>query len=179
MKRAALMIMVGTFAVIAGTAAAAGLSDGDYRYLKSEFGFARDGFVLANIDAAEQARLHDLINDPNAKGYPQIRNLNVADYLFNATMRTCQSWQLAHRGQDCPVVTDARAKPGWDVAQRNCNACHLTGTTDAPSFYKLSLRSGWTADKLAAAIASGHTMSPISLEPQQIQDLANYIASLK
>jgi hypothetical protein len=164
---------------VAAALAAAGLTPTDDRYLKAEFGVARDGFVLANIGAADAAKLHELINDPDAKEYPQRRDLNVADYLFDVEMRTCQSWQLAHAARSCPMVTDERLRPGWEIAERNCVACHLTGTTDAPSFFKLAQRGPVTVERLAAALASGHQMSPITLGPQELAALALYINALR
>ena len=94
-------------------------------------------------------------------------------------MRTCQSWQLSYPGQDCPEVTDDRVRPGWRIADRQCNACHLTGTTDAPSFFKLAQRGSWNEQKLADILAAGHAMSPITIGSPQLRDLAIYINSLK
>jgi hypothetical protein len=76
-------------------------------------------------------------------------------------------------------VTDERLKPGWQIAERQCIACHLTGTTTAPSFFRLA-RSGTVDEKrLEDALSSGHAMSPITLDPQQLRDLAFYINSLR
>jgi hypothetical protein len=160
-------------------ASAAGLSDADYRYLKAQFGLARDGFTLTNIAAADAEKLHALINDREDKEFPRRRELNVADYLFDTEMRTCQAWQLAHASSSCPQVTDPAAKPGWQIAERNCIACHLTGTTDAPSFFKLAQSGPVSEQRLAAALHSGHQMSPISLGSQELEELARYINSLR
>lgn len=161
-----------------GLAAAAGLSEADYRYLKTRFGLAQDGFVLTNIAPADAARLHVLINDPEDKEFPRRRELNVGDYLFDTEMRTCQAWQLAHGASSCPQVSDPGLKPGWEIAERSCIACHLTGTTDAPSFFKLAQKGSVTEERLATALRSGHRMSPISLAPDELQQLARYINSL-
>jgi hypothetical protein len=160
-------------------AVAAGLTDFDYRYLKAEFGLARESFTLSNVSAEDAAKLHQLINDPKAKADPRRRNLNVADYLFDVEMRTCQAWELAHSTHPCPQVSDERLKPGWAIAERSCIACHLTGTTAAPSFFKLAQSGTIDEARLAAALKSGHQMSPITLAPQQLQDLARYINSLR
>lgn len=167
--------------LLAATAAAlaAGLLESDYRYLQAEFGFRKDGFTLNNISAEDAARLHELISDPTFNNYPKSRALTVGDFLFGVVMRTCQNWQLSHPGADCPEVTDPRLRPGWKIAERNCIACHLTGTTAAPSFFKMA-QSGTVDDKrLAAALASGHQMSPITLGAEQLRDLALYINSLR
>lgn len=172
---ALLAILLGVMA----PAVAAGLSDGDYRYLQTKFGFRKDGFTLRNIAAEDAARLHALITDPAFNDYPKSRVLTVGDYLFGVAMRTCETWQLGHAGADCPEVGDASLRPGWEIAERNCIACHLTGTTAAPSFFALA-QSGAVDDKrLAAALAAGHQMSPITLSAQQLRDLALYINSLR
>jgi hypothetical protein len=160
-------------------AAAAGLTESDYRYLKAEFGLARDSFTLRNVSAEDASKLHALINDKTAKAGLRRRDLNVADYLFDVEMRTCQAWELAHSTHPCPQVSDERLKPGWEIAERNCIACHLTGTTTAPSFFKLAQTGTIDEARLAAALKSGHQMSPIALAPQQLQDLARYINSLR
>lgn len=160
-------------------AAAAGLGESDYRYLQAEFGFRKDGFSLSNIAAEDAARLHELIADPAFNDHPKSRALSVGDYLFGAAMRACQNWQLGHAGATCPQVTDPRLRPGWEIAERDCIACHLTGTTAARSFYKMA-QSGMTDDKqLAVALAGGHRMSPITLSAEQLHDLALYINSLR
>jgi len=161
-----------------GVSFAAELTEQDYRYLKTELGLDRDGFVLTNATPGDQARLHDIINDPVFKQIPQSRDLNVAMYVFNVEMQTCQSWELGHPGQECPIVTDERAKPGWAIADNQCNACHFTGTATAPSFFKLAKRGTWDEKKLADVLKSGHAMSPITLQSQQLRDLAVYINSL-
>lgn len=162
-----------------GLAAAAGLTDSDYRYLKAEFGVAGDSFTLSNVSAEDAAKLHQLINESRAKAGFKRRNLDVADYLFDVEMRTCQAWELAHSTHPCPQVSDERLKPGWEIAEQNCIACHLTGTTTAPSFFKLAQSGTIDEARLAAALKSGHQMSPITLAPQQLQDLARYINSLR
>lgn len=159
-----------------GLAAAAGLTEADYRYLAAEFGLGKNSFTLTNISAGDAATLHELISAPTE--FPKSRLYNVADGLFDVEMRTCQAWQLAHSARACPQVSDERLMPGWEIAERNCIACHLTGTIDAPSFFKLRQSGPIDEDRLAAALRSGHKMSPIALAPQQLQDLDRYINSL-
>lgn len=176
--RSAVVLATVLALLTAGTAFGAELTDDDYLYLKTEFGLDRDGFVLKNASAEDQSWLHDLINDPAFKGRSPSRNINVGTYVFNVQMQTCQRWELAHPGEQCPVVADERAKPGWTIADSQCNACHLAGTTSAPSFFKLAKRNAWDEGRLADALKSGHAMSPITLTPQQLRDLAVYINSL-
>jgi hypothetical protein len=173
------VLLLATALIVPGLAAAAGLSNADFQYLKAEFGLGKDSFTLTNASASDAAKLHDLINDPFAKDYPKTRDFNVADYLFDVEMRTCQAWQLAHAARSCPQVADQRLMPGWQIAERSCIACHLTGTVDAPSFFKLVQPGPIDENRLAAALGSGHRMSPITLGPQELQDLARYMNSLR
>jgi hypothetical protein len=160
--RPAVGLIVCLISLTAGVVVRQALTDSDYLYLRAEFGLAKNSFTMKTIGADEQAKLHELINDPTRKDRPKSRDVNVADYLFDVRMRTCQSWQLSHPGQDCFEVTDDAARPGWRIADRQCNACHLTGTTDAPSFFKLAQRDRWNEQKLADILATGHAMSPIT-----------------
>ncbi len=174
-----ILLALAIVSMASGLAVAAGLTEADYRYLKREFGLARDSFTLSNISPADAAKLHELIHDPAFQEHPIGRDLNVGDYLYTAEMRTCQAWQLAHGNQACPQVTDQNLAPGWRIAERNCNACHLTGTADAPSFFKLAQRGTVDDQQLATALRSGHRMSPITLDPPELQALARYINSLR
>lgn len=178
-RRSAALLVLALLLATPCLAAAAGLDEADYRYLKAQFGLAKDGFTLTNIAPADAEKLHALINDREDKAFPRRRDLNVADYLFDTEMRTCQAWQLAHASSSCPQVTDPALKPGWQIAERNCIACHLTGTSDAPSFFKLAQSGPVTEERLAAALHGGHQMSPISLSSQELQELARYINSLR
>lgn len=170
---AAVMIMV------ASAALAASLTQSDHRYLRDEYGLAPDSELIKDLSAAEQAKLHDLINDPALKAYPATRDNNVADFLFEAYMRECSAWALSHGGPQCPPTSDASAEPGKEIADRQCNACHLFGTTNAPSFRKLAREGKLTEQGLADALGHGHEMSPIALPPAQIKALMVYIQSLK
>jgi len=163
----------------AGTAYAAGLTRADYRYLKSEFGLEQSDELFANMTPGDASGLHDLINDPAWRDYKGVRHDNIADRLFGIHMRECQAWALSHSGQECPPVANQKAEPGHQIANRECSACHLFGTTVAPSFYKLAKQGGWTAEKLANALKQGHQMSPMILQSAQLRDLATYIESLK
>lgn len=158
-------------------AAAAGLSEADYRYLKGAFGLGKDSFTLTNIGREDAAKLHELINEPAFREHPLGRDLNVGDYLYTVEMRTCQAWQLAHDQKLCPQVTDPNLVPGWRIAEQNCNACHLTGTIDAPSFFKLAQRGPIDENRLETVLRSGHRMSPITLDASKRQELARYINS--
>lgn len=133
---------------------------------------------MRNIAGDDAAQLHALITDAAFKDHPSSRERSVGDYLFQVVLRTCQGWQLSHPGATCPVVGDKHLQPGWEVAERNCIACHLTGTTAAPSFFTLAQSGKVTEKRLTDALAGGHQMSPISLSAEQLRDLALYINSL-
>ena len=173
---AALVLLIGGLAP-AG-ASDADLSKRDYRYLQTEFGVGKGSFTLTNVSADDAARLHDVINNRAFKDNPAGIKLNVADALFTVVIRTCESWELAHGGAVCPMVSDERLKPGWSIAEHKCIMCHLTGTTLAPSFFEMTKSGALDEKRLAEALDSGHEMSPITLPPQQVHDLALYINSL-
>lgn len=175
----ALVLAVAVTMIAASAALAAALTDSDDRYLRGEYGLAPDSDTIRDLNADEQARLHDLINDPALKAYPYIRDHNVADFLFEAHMRQCSVWALSHGGPQCPPTFEASAEPGKEIADRQCNACHFFGTTDAPSFLKLAREGKLDEQGLADALEHGHTMSPITLEPAEIRELIIYIRSLK
>lgn len=157
---------------------AAELAPEDRQYLLSHFGAAAAA-TIGEPGASEAARLHELIRDPNYKTYPEIAADNVAGYLFDLRTRRCAAWHETHSGQQCPPPADAALAPGQEVADRSCNACHLFGTMEAPSFHRLAQQGGIDANRLAAALASGHRMSPITLAAEQIESLAPYIRAMK
>ena len=159
-----------------GMALAAGLSDGDYRYLDTEFGLKRDGAFLRSLDAGEQTRLDAAINDPATVPYAISRRVGVGDYLYG--LATCHGWDDAHPGQACPRAPRADDAPGKVVADRQCSACHLFGTSDAPAFHRLA-EANWDSKRLAAALQSGHRMSPIRLSDTELAALITYIDSFK
>lgn len=192
MKHARLSTMfmagVGAFIVlIVLPAFAAELTDADRRYLRSEYGLGRHDETVATMDAAQRERLHALINDPQLKDVPTVRHDRVAAYLFDVHMQRCQETGAQHPGSVCPPAVDAKIEPGKDIADQQCNFCHLFGVGRAPSFYKLAGRQSWDADTLAQAQRRGHEnargyghqMSPIGLTREQFEALAVYIGSLK
>jgi hypothetical protein len=172
MKLVALSIAAVILA--AAAAFAAGLTDADRAYLREHWGVKQDGTVVRNLTAAEQAELHRLINDPAFRDRPQSIENQVGDYLFK--IETCSDW--AGFGP-CPNAPSLNDPPGKRIADRECVSCHLVGTAEAPSFFRLSQAGGWTAARLGAALAAGHHMSPISLSETDLKNLADYIASLK
>lgn len=177
--RLTLALAVGGLVLGATAALGAALTDADYRYVEREFGLGKPNDILADMTADEQSQLHSLINDPRFKGAAIARRQNVADYLFSVHMRECQAWMKAHPSQLCPPAADPRAQPGKEVADRQCNFCHLFGTGRVPSFHKLAQQGGWDAARLDAALRQGHQMSPIILQPENLNQLEIYIASLK
>jgi hypothetical protein len=179
MTRPVLIAALG-IALLAGEAAlAADLTQADLKYLRSEFGLQRDDPIFPNMSPEDAQGLHALINDPAWKDFKGTRHDNVADRLFSIHMRECQTWARSHLAEQCPPVADKKAEPGHQVADRECSACHLFGTTSAPSFYQLARQGGWTAEKLSDALTRGHQMSPLALPPDQVRDLATYIEFLR
>ncbi len=178
MMRVFPLSALGLALVCVSTAYAAGLTGADYQYLRLEFGLRQGDQFFMNMSTGDASELHNLINDPALKTYKQARQNRVADRLFNIHMRECEIWAQSHPGQECPPVADPKAEPGHRIAERECSACHLFGTTEAPSFYQLTKQGGWTAEKLADALQQGHQMSPIGLAPEQVRDLGVYIDSL-
>jgi len=165
--------------LIAGAATAASLTDNDLHYLSTQYGMTESADIIRGLSDAEQAKLHALIIDPIAKQNPKTRDHNVADYLFEVHMRQCSEWALTHGGPECPPTADANAEPGKEIADRQCNACHLFGTFEAPPFRKLAVAGTLTEKKLADALGHGHAMSPITLAAAQLSDLLIYIRSLR
>ncbi len=177
---ARIVILAATIAIIAaGAAHAAGLTQRDYRYLQDGYGLTADSEMIKDLAVEEQAKLHDLINDPSLKDYPHTIDHNVADFLFTVHMRECNVWSSSHGEPECPPATDASAEPGKEIADRQCNACHLFGTMDAPSFLQLAREGKLSEQSLADALDHGHKMSPITMQPTQVRDLMIYIRSLK
>ena len=175
----AVILAVAAAIMAASVALAATLSESDNRYLRDEFGAAVGGDLIKDLSADERARLHEIINDPYLKSYPYARDHNVADFLFGVYMRGCSVWALSHTGPECPPASDAAAEPGKEIADRQCNACHLVGTMDAPSFFKLARAGKPNEQELIATLDHGHMMSRINLQPAQIGELLTYIHSLK
>ncbi len=174
------MVLAGVVVlVVAPAALAAPLTDSDNRYLEDRYGLAPDGETMKGLSADEQARLHDLIEDPTLKEYPNTRDQNVADFLLSAHLRECSVWWLSHGGPECPPTSDASAEPGKEIADRRCNSCHLFGLPGAPSFRTLARAGKLDERGLADALDHGHAMSPISLQPEEIKELMAYIRSLK
>ena len=182
-----LVVLAALAASTPSPAAAAGLADADGRYLRAEYGIGRDDPAVAALTAQQQRELHALIVDPQFKDAPAIRHDRVAAFLFDAHMRQCQATAASHPTLVCPPVPDAKVEPGKDIADRQCNFCHLFGMGRAPSFNKLAQQAPWAGDSLAAAQRRGHEnarrhgqqMSPVQLTREQYEELVLYIDSLK
>lgn len=173
-------LMVG----MASAAMAASLTQADFRYLEGTYGVASSGNLIRSLSADDRATLHALINDASLKSpttgeFGPTRDYNVADFLFAAYMRECSVWELSQSAPPCPRSADAQAEPGKEIADRECNACHLFGTLSAPPFIKLARAGKPTEEALAEALARGHSMSPILLRADEIKAVALYIRSLK
>lgn len=173
MRRLALAAL----ALWALPAQAAGLTAADRQYLQATFGVAPDAPALLQLDAAGQQRLHDAINDPSSVQYPIGRALSAGGPLFQAIV-ACQAHTVPKLACLEPKA-GAAAVRGYEVADRSCNGCHLTGTAEAPAFFKLVRRPGWSDAALGGALAAGHRMSPISLAPAELADLTAWLDTLK
>jgi hypothetical protein len=149
-----LPTMLALGAVLAGATAAwaAGLTDGDLRYLKMQYGLEQGDPLIAGMSSDEQATLHDRISDPRFSGRPGSRDASVADELFGIHLRQCQTWAQTHMGHMCPPGTNTSVEPGRELADDQCSACHLFGTTDAPSFFQLAKKGPWTPERLGDAL---------------------------
>ena len=173
-------------ASLAQSVLAAELSTADHRYLEEQYGIGQQDEPLSAMTAAEQRELHALIADPKLKDAPAVRHDRVAAFLYDINMRQCERSAASHPGLVCPPLADPALEPGKELADRQCNFCHLFGAGRAPAFRKLAERH-WTASGLAEAQQQGHEnarrfgrqMSPIALTREQFADLARYIDSLK
>ncbi len=171
-------------AVFSGAAAdhghaAAVLTNRDYQFLQSAFGFPRDGFVLKNIDATDTERLTSVMHDPAFSADRETLRLNLATLLLYIERNTCQEWENTNHYAPCPEVSDPRFLPGWAVAERRCIACHLTGTTLASTFYAMVRKKTVDEQFLASALTETHAMSRIGLSRDDLRDLSSYINSLR
>ncbi len=181
MARHLQSVTIAIAALLAGAALAQTgvLTEKDTRYLESTYGPTVRAEIVSRMKPEELERLHTVINQTFAADYPGIRYNMVADYLFTVHMQQCQAWSAAHPEQVCPPPENSSIVPGKNVADRQCNACHLFGTSVAPAFRAMAKSGKVSAASLAAAIKQGHRMSPIDLSPEQVKDLAAYIQALK
>lgn len=171
-------------AVFSGVAAdhgnaAGALTTRDYQFLQSEFGFPRDGFVLKNINAADTERLASVMHDRAFAADRESLRLNLATLLLYIERNTCQEWETTNHYAPCPEVSDPRYLPGWAVAERRCIACHLTGTTLAPTFFAMVRKKTVDEQFLASALTETHAMARIGLSREDLRDLSSYINSLR
>ena len=174
----ALVCALSGIVVHEGNAAAA-LTNRDYQFLESEFGIARNGFVLKNISAEDTERLTRVMHDPALSAERESLRLNLATLLLYIERNTCQAWENTHHYAPCPEVSDPRFLPGWAVAERRCIACHLTGTTFASPFFEMVRKKSVDEQFLAAALADTHAMARIGLSQDDLRDLPAYINSLR
>jgi cytochrome c5 len=182
-----MALVAAAAAAMAPRAVAAEVTEADYRYLQSEYGVGRQDETVSSMSAEQQKQLHALINDPQLQDVPAVRHDRVAAYLFDVHMRHCQDTAASHPDRVCPPARDAKLEPGKDIADRQCNFCHLFGVGGAPSFHKLARQGPWAADALSEAQRRGHEnarrhghqMSPIGLTREELDALAVYIQSLK
>jgi hypothetical protein len=161
----------------AKTAFAEGLTAQDLTYLKSTFGLARDSGAIAELTPNEQNALHSAIDD--LKAYPDSRDRQVRSYLHLVYARECKRWAREHPGEPCSPAPDPKARPGKAISDRICADCHLFGTAAAPSFYNMAQGRVFDAHKVSHALKHNKGMLPIKLTPEQLDQLALYINSLR
>jgi len=178
LKRSMALAFGGTI-MAAQIALGAGLTDADTKFLQSAFGPTVQDEIVAHMTADEVNQLHEVMNQPFTSTQPEIRRALVSDYLFAIHSRQCQAWAVVHSGELCPPPADPSVLPGKNVADQQCNACHLFGTSLAPAFRALARTDKASEARLADAIRAGHEMSPMYLSPEQIKALSLYINSLK
>jgi len=159
--------------LVATTAFAAGFTDSDVAYLRDHWGLKRTDPAVANMAPDQMAKLHALINDPTYRDRPQAVENHVGDYLFQ--IEICFDRPSAVPCPNAPRPNE----PGKQIAWRSCISCHLVGSAEAPSFFKMAQSGHWTSERLATALRTGHQMSPITLSDTELQELASYIASQK
>lgn len=149
-------------------------------YLEEEFGLCADNPVLNFLTAQERARIRDIFafDRPWSRVYPYIFNVRLFGVLDTANIRQCNEWSREHRSPPCPPIAKPAHQAGKDVADFQCNACHLLGTPDAPGFFQLARKGTTSVAFLSEALSGGHRMSPINLSPQELSALSGYIGSL-
>lgn len=172
MKVAGLSVVAGL--IIAAMAFAADFTETDYAYLRNHWGLKREDSVVKNLTAAEKTELHRLINDPTFRDNPQGTENQVGSYLFKVEICFDRP-----NSEPCPNDPRPNDLPGKIIAYRSCISCHLVGDSGVPSFFRMAQSGRWTAERLGAALKSGHEMSPITLSESDLRDLADYIASLR
>jgi hypothetical protein len=178
-----LRVVAGALATLAvaipAALAGAGLSDRDLGYLRETFGVTPKTGIVENMTPIERDKLHNLIVDAVTKDYPGTRDALVHGFLITTYERQCRDWVKDNRTPACPPATDPSVQPGKDIADRQCNSCHLFGTEDAPPFGKMAAGAALSANRVQAVLESGHRMSPMRLTQAQVDQVIAYIGSLK
>ena len=148
-------------------------------FLQEQLGLGPNNPLMSELTPDERVRIRAALDNPFAEDYVSMRVAPITSILQAAYARTCSEWRQTQTAPQCPPVADPKAQAGKDIADNQCHSCHLFGTPLAPAFFKMARTGGWSAKALGAALDSGHRMSPIHLLPEQVQALADYIASLK
>lgn len=156
------------------------LTSENLTYLEETFGICPDSPVLNLLTTQERVRLRDIFtfDEPWSRVYPYIFNVRLFGVLDTANIRQCNEWLQDHRAPPCPPLPDPTHQAGKNVADYQCNACHLFGTPEAPGFFQMARDGKTSIDFLSAALAGGHRMSPINLAPEEVIALSGYIESL-
>jgi hypothetical protein len=158
-------------------ASAQSLTDEDFRYLQTNYGITRSSAVIAELTPNEAQALHSAIDD--LKSYPDGRNRAVQSYLALVYGRECKRWARDHPGEPCSPPADAGLAPGKAISDHVCAECHLFGTPSAPSFHQMADQRDWNAHKVSHALQHNSQMVPVKLTPEQLDQLAAYINSLR
>ncbi len=103
--------------------------------------------------------------EPWSRAYPYALQVRLFGVLDNAYVRQCSEWSREHRRTPRPPVENPVNQPGKDLADFQCNACHLFGSPEAPGFFQLARDGKTGVGFLSEALESGHRMSPIKLAP--------------
>ncbi|MHB1205267.1 MAG: c-type cytochrome [Rhodospirillaceae bacterium] len=177
MKFVRALLVLAVFA--AAPARAEDLTPAQIGLLWQDFGVRQDGQMFRDMSAEERAAIRAVYDNPFLREYSSSRNARISDLLFKVYSRQCREWSASHTSPQCPPASDPVSQAGKNIADSQCNACHIFGTAEAPAFFRLARQGGWDSRHLGAVLEDGHRMSPIRLSKDQLEQLDRYIASLK
>ncbi len=145
-------------------------------HLEREFGLCPANPVRSLMTPRESADLHEIFVDPWSKTYPPTRDMRLSSALMAIYSRQCGDAARQDPAMTCPPPADSALRPGKAISDRQCSACHLFGTGEAPAFHRLAGKMTVTPDYLEGVLEGAqHRMSPLHLSAAQRQDLAAYI----
>jgi mono/diheme cytochrome c family protein len=153
------------------------LTQEDFQYLKAKFGIAPNSGVITELTSNEATSLHSAIDD--LKSYPAGQDRAVQSYLTLVYARECKRWNREDPSLPCSPPPDPAAAPGKAISDQFCASCHLFGSETAKSFHEMASGRDWNAHKVEHALHHNPGMVPTMLTPEDINELATYINSLK